>query len=215
LYEAAWAKGGLQFRATFKDLLSDLAANETAASFIKSKIHQIVRDPATAALLANIDHPYAAKRPPIDSNYFETFNRDNVTLVDARRAPIQRVTRTGIQTSDADYPLDIIVFATGFDAMTGPLLRIDIRGRDGLALRDAWAAGAAQPSRPRRAGVPEPVHHHRARQPLRAVQHACRHRAACGLDHRLHRPAACRWRGADRGEAGGGGGLGGAGERGG
>jgi cation diffusion facilitator CzcD-associated flavoprotein CzcO len=141
LYEAAWAKGGLQFRATFKDLLSDLAANETAASFIKSKIHQIVRDPATAALLANIDHPYAAKRPPIDSNYFETFNRDNVTLVDARRAPIQRVTRTGIQTSDADYPLDIIVFATGFDAMTGPLLRIDIRGRDGLALRDAWAAG--------------------------------------------------------------------------
>ncbi|MGK7867436.1 flavin-containing monooxygenase [Falsiroseomonas sp. E2-1-a20] len=141
LYEAAWAKGGLQFRATFKDLLSDLEANETAASFIKAKIHQIVRDPATAALLADIDHPYAAKRPPIDSHYFETFNRANVTLVDARRAPIQRITRNGIQTSEAEYPLDIIVFATGFDAMTGPLLRIDIRGRDGLLLRDAWAEG--------------------------------------------------------------------------
>ncbi|MDO9502373.1 NAD(P)/FAD-dependent oxidoreductase [Falsiroseomonas sp.] len=141
LYEAAWAKGGLQFRATFKDLLSNLEANETAASFIKAKIHQIVRDPATAALLADIDHPYAAKRPPIDSDYFETFNRDNVKLVDVRRAPIQRITRTGIETSEADYPLDIIVFATGFDAMTGPLLRIDIRGRDGLSLRDAWSEG--------------------------------------------------------------------------
>jgi cation diffusion facilitator CzcD-associated flavoprotein CzcO len=141
LYEAAWAKGGLQFRATFRDLLSDLKANATAAAFIKSKIHEIVRDPATAALLADIDHPYAAKRPPIDSNYFETFNRANVKLVDVRSAPIQRVTRSGIQTSNAEYPLDIIVFATGFDAMTGPLLRIDIRGRNGLSLRDAWAEG--------------------------------------------------------------------------
>jgi cation diffusion facilitator CzcD-associated flavoprotein CzcO len=141
LYEAAWAKGGLQFRATFRDLLSDLEANETAAGFIKSKIHEIVRDPATAALLADIDHPYAAKRPPIDSNYFETFNRPNVKLVDVRCAPIQRITCNGIQTSEAEYPLDIIVFATGFDAMTGPLLRMDIRGRDGLALADAWAEG--------------------------------------------------------------------------
>ncbi|WP_431280793.1 flavin-containing monooxygenase [Humitalea sp. 24SJ18S-53] len=140
-YEAAWAKGGLQFRATFRDLLLDPAANETAAAFIKAKIHAIVKDPATAAVLADIDHPYAAKRPPIDSQYFEAFNRDNVSLVDLRGAPIERITPTGIQTSQAEYPLDIIVFATGFDAMTGPLLRIDIEGRDGLALRDAWAAG--------------------------------------------------------------------------
>jgi cation diffusion facilitator CzcD-associated flavoprotein CzcO len=141
LYEAAWAKGGLQFRATFRDLLSDLKANETASEFLKAKIHEIVRDPATAALLADIDHPYAAKRPPIDSDYFETFNRPNVSLVDVRRAPIERITAEGIRTSEAEYPLDIIVFATGFDAMTGPLLRLDIRGRDGVPLRDAWADG--------------------------------------------------------------------------
>jgi cation diffusion facilitator CzcD-associated flavoprotein CzcO len=141
LYEAAWAKGGLQFRATFADIVSDLKANETAARFIKDKIRQIVRDPATAALLADIDHPYAAKRPPIDSDYFETFNRPNVALVDVRRMPIQRITRAGIVTTEAEYPLDIIVFATGFDAMTGPLLRLNIQGRDGVALRDAWAAG--------------------------------------------------------------------------
>jgi cation diffusion facilitator CzcD-associated flavoprotein CzcO len=141
LYEAAWEKGGLQFRATFKDLLSSKAANDTAAEFLKAKIREIVKDPATAAKLADIDHPYAAKRPPIDIDYFETFNRDNVTLVDVRAAPIERITPQGLRTRDADYPLDIIVFATGFDAMTGPMLRMDIRGRDGLRLKDAWAAG--------------------------------------------------------------------------
>lgn len=141
LYEAAWAKGGLQFRSTFRDLLSDLAANETAAAFLKRKIGEIVRDPKTAALLADIDHPYAAKRPPIDTDYFATFNRDNVSLVDVRSSPIERITRTGLRTSDAEYELDILVFATGFDAMTGPLLGIDIRGSGGAALRDAWAAG--------------------------------------------------------------------------
>jgi cation diffusion facilitator CzcD-associated flavoprotein CzcO len=141
LYEAAWAKGGLQFRATFQDLLSDLQANETAARFIKDKIRQIVRDPATAELLADIDHPYAAKRPPIDSDYFETFNRPNVSLVDVKRAPIERITPAGLCTREREYPLDIIVFATGFDAMTGPLLKLDIRGRDGVSLRDAWAEG--------------------------------------------------------------------------
>ncbi len=141
LYEAAWAKGGLQFRATFKDLLVDKAANDTAAEYLKAKIRAIVKDPATADKLANIDHPYAAKRPPIDSHYFETFNRDNVTLVDIRQSPIDAITPTGIRTRDAEYPLDIIVFATGFDAMTGSLLRLNIEGRDGLRLSDAWAAG--------------------------------------------------------------------------
>jgi len=141
LYEAAWEKGGLQFRATFRDLLMDKKANDTAAEFLRNKIRAIVRDPATASKLADIDHPYAAKRPPIDTNYFETFNRDNVTLVDVRAAPIEAITPTGIRTRDAEYELDIIVFATGFDAMTGPLLRMDIRGRDGLRLADAWRAG--------------------------------------------------------------------------
>ena len=141
LYEAAWEKGGLQFRATFRDLLTDKAANDTAASFIKAKIREIVKDPATAAKLANIDHPYAAKRPPIDTGYFETFNRANVSLVDVRASPILRIVPSGIETGDAAFELDIIVFATGFDAMTGPLLKIDINGRDGVALKDAWRDG--------------------------------------------------------------------------
>ena len=142
IYEAAWEVGGLQFRAAFRDLLADKAANDTAADFIKSKIRQIVKDKATAEKLADIDHPYAAKRPPIDTDYFETFNRDNVALVDVRADPIEAITPTGIRTrGGAEYPLDIIVFATGFDAMTGPLLRMDIRGRDGLPLAEAWKAG--------------------------------------------------------------------------
>ena len=142
LYEAAWEKGGLQFRATFRDLLADKAANDTAAEFIKSKIRQIVQDPATAEKLADIDHPYAAKRPPIDTDYFETFNRANVSLVDVRAAPIEAITPSGLQTRDGrTYALDIIVFATGFDAMTGPLLRMNIAGRDGLTLAEAWRAG--------------------------------------------------------------------------
>ncbi|WP_043341217.1 flavin-containing monooxygenase [Belnapia moabensis] len=141
LYEAAWAKGGLQFRAVFRDILLDKAANDTAAEFLKNKIRSIVKDPVTAALLADIDHPYAAKRPPIDTDYFATFNRDNVTLVDVRRAPIEAITPTGLRTRDAEYPLDIIVFATGYDAMTGPLLKLNIEGRSGLPLAKAWEAG--------------------------------------------------------------------------
>ena len=141
LYEAAWETGGLRFRATFRDLVTDNTANATAAEFIRAKIREIVQDPATAAKLADIDHPYAAKRPPIDTDYFETFNRDNVALVDVRADPIEEITPRGIRTRDASYPLDIIVFATGFDGMTGSLLRMDIRGRNDLSLAKAWAAG--------------------------------------------------------------------------
>ncbi|HYI81831.1 MAG TPA: NAD(P)/FAD-dependent oxidoreductase [Acetobacteraceae bacterium] len=140
-YEAAWDKGGLQFRAAFQDLLIDKAANDTAAEFIRAKIREVVKDPETAAKLTNFDHPFAAKRPPIDTEYFETFNRDNVSLVDVKASPIERITPRGIKTRDAEYELDIIVFATGFDAMTGPLLNIDISGRGGLPLREAWSAG--------------------------------------------------------------------------
>ncbi len=141
LYEAAWENGGLRFRATFHDLLVDKAANDTAAAFIRNKILEIVKDPATAAKLSDFDHPYAAKRPPIDTDYFETFNRDNVALVDVKAEPIERITPRGIRTQGAEYPLDIIVFATGFDGMTGSLLRMDIRGRDGLPLAKTWKAG--------------------------------------------------------------------------
>jgi len=141
IYEKAWEKGGLQFRASFQDILTSKASNDTAADFLKSKILETVKDPKTAAILANIDHPYAAKRPPIDTGYFETFNRDNVALVDLRATPIKRITPTGIRTTERDYDLDVIVFATGFDAMTGPLLGIDIRGRGGVPLKEVWQAG--------------------------------------------------------------------------
>jgi cation diffusion facilitator CzcD-associated flavoprotein CzcO len=141
IYEKAWERGGLQFRASFKDMMASKAANDTAAEFIKRKIREIVKDPKTAALLSDIDHPYAAKRPPIDTGYFETFNQPNVSLVDVKASPIERISPAGVCTKDAEYPLDIIVFATGFDAMTGPMLRMDIRGRDGVALKDVWEAG--------------------------------------------------------------------------
>ena len=141
-YEKGWEIGGLRFRAIFRDLVTNNEANATAVAFLKDKIRKIVKDPATAEKLADIDHPYAAKRPPIDTDYFETFNRDNVDLIDIRADPIERITPQGIKTkSGAEYPLDIIVFATGFDGMTGSLLKMDIRGRDVVSLKDAWAAG--------------------------------------------------------------------------
>jgi cation diffusion facilitator CzcD-associated flavoprotein CzcO len=141
LYEAAWDRGGLQFRATFEDMLVSKEANDTAADFIRRKIQSIVKDPRTAAALSDIDHPYAAKRPPIDTDYFETFNRPNVSLVNLREEPIERISERGVITRRGEYAVDIIVFATGFDAMTGPLLKLNITGRGGVALRDVWEAG--------------------------------------------------------------------------
>lgn len=141
-YERAWEVGGLRFRGAFADLLQDKAANDTAAEFIKAKIRETVADPETAEALADIDHPYAAKRPPIDTGYFETFNRENVTLVNIRKDPIRRITAHGVELeSGAVHEVDAIVFATGFDALTGPLLSIDFRGRDGLSLSELWAEG--------------------------------------------------------------------------
>jgi cation diffusion facilitator CzcD-associated flavoprotein CzcO len=142
-YEHLWAEeGGFKFVfGSFNDLLVNEESNETAAEFIRSKIRQIVKDPAVADRLSPRDYPYGTKRPPIDTNYYETFNRDNVTLVDLRKTPIVEVTPTGVRTADADHALDIIVFATGFDAMTGSLLKMDIRGRGGQRLGEAWAEG--------------------------------------------------------------------------
>ena len=143
IYEAAWDKGGLEFRASFQDLLFDKRANDTAKAFIVRKIRQIVKDPVTAEKLTAIDHPYAAKRPPIDSEYFEAYNRENVDLVDVRADPIKEITPHGDPPPKAvfEFDLDIIVFATGFDAMTGPLLGLNIAGRSGLTLKKAWEAG--------------------------------------------------------------------------
>ena len=141
IYEEAWLKGGLQFRATFKDLLQNPDSNRTAADFIRNKIRQTVTDPVKAEQLSDIDHPFAAKRPPIDSGYFETFNSDHVDLVNLRESPIECITPRGIKTSTTEFNLDIIVFATGFDAMTGSLLKMDIQGRHGVTLQNTWQAG--------------------------------------------------------------------------
>ena len=142
IYEKGWAEGGFRFvYGSFMDIATDRRANDTASEFIRSKIREIVKDPETAEKLVPVDHPFTSKRALIDTDYFDTYNRDNVTLVDIRHAPIQEITPTGIRTEDGDYDLDIIVFATGFDAMTGAFNRIDIRGRDGVALKEKWSAG--------------------------------------------------------------------------
>ena len=142
IYERAWAEGGFKFlQDTFNDIAVNLDANATASEFIRKKIREIVKNPAVADKLAPVDHPFASKRPLIDTDYFDTYNRDNVTLVDIHAAPIEEITPTGIRTQDGTYDLDIIVFATGFDAMTGTYNKMDIRGRNGLALKDVWAAG--------------------------------------------------------------------------
>jgi cation diffusion facilitator CzcD-associated flavoprotein CzcO len=142
LYEKAWERGGLRFRAAVKDVLTDPAVNESASDFIRDKIRETVADPETAEALTPRDHPFATKRPPIDTGYFETYNRPNVTLVDVRADPIASVTPGGLRLeSGAEHELDVLVFATGFDALTGPLLSIDIRGRDGVPLREAWRDG--------------------------------------------------------------------------
>jgi len=142
-YERLWAEeGGFKFiYGSYLDLLFNKAANDTASEFIRGKIREIVKDPAIAEKLVPTDYPYGTKRPPIDTHYYETFNRDNVTLVDLRETPIVDITPTGLRTTSAQHDLDIIIFATGFDAMTGALLRIDIRGRGGQTLREKWEAG--------------------------------------------------------------------------
>jgi cation diffusion facilitator CzcD-associated flavoprotein CzcO len=139
-YETRWRVGGLGFLGAFADLLFDPQANDTAAGFVRDRIRQTVNDPETAQTLCP-DQVIGCKRLCVDTDYYETFNRPDVRLVDVRKTPITEITPDGIRTTVAHFEFDTIVYATGFDAMTGALTRIDIRGRGGRALRDAWAAG--------------------------------------------------------------------------
>ena len=139
-YAARWEHGGLSFLGSFSDLLVDRQANDTAAEFIRAKIREVVHDPAVAAALSP-RNVFGCKRLCIDTGYYETFNRPNVTLVDLGRAPIDAVTRDGIVAGGKTCELDAIIFATGFDAMTGALRNIDIRGRAGKPLNEKWAEG--------------------------------------------------------------------------
>ncbi len=140
IYEERWAAGGTNFMAAFNDLILDRRANDTAADFVRGKIRETVRDQAVAELLAPRNHPIGTKRICVDTDYYGTFNRDNVTLVDVRQTPIGEITADGVRVGAVEYQLDVIVFATGFDAMTGALLNIDIEA-DGLTLRSKWEAG--------------------------------------------------------------------------
>ncbi|OMB94543.1 cyclohexanone monooxygenase [Mycobacterium colombiense] len=140
-FEKRWDLGGVLFSKTFSDQMVDPAANEEARKFYEEKVRALIDDPAVADLLIPNDHPIGTKRICTDTNYFQTFNRPNVELVSVRRTPIVSVDATGINTSDAHYDLDMIVLATGFDAMTGALAKVDIVGRDGKRLRDYWADG--------------------------------------------------------------------------
>ncbi|AQH04322.1 cyclohexanone monooxygenase (plasmid) [Burkholderia sp. KK1] len=141
-FEAKWKAGGsVSFLYAYKDLLTSKAANDTAAEFVRGKIRSTVKDPATAELLVPKDHPIGARRLCLDTGYYETFNLPTVTLVDAKSAPIVEITETGVKTTAGAYALDTLVFATGFDAITGALADIDIRGRDALSLRQKWAHG--------------------------------------------------------------------------
>lgn len=140
-FELRWQLGGLYMMRAFSDILVDPVANEECAEFVRGKIREIVEDPEVAEILSPRGFHFGTKRLCSGTGYYETFNRDDVTLVDVKRAPIQKITPDGLATTEAHYDLDVIIFATGFDAMTGSMLKIDIRGRGGRSLRDKWAHG--------------------------------------------------------------------------
>ena len=140
-FEERYAVGGFCLHAAYSDLFSDAAANELVCEFIRGKIRERVSDPELAELLCPYDHPLGTKRMCVDTDYFETFNRPNVRLVSIRDTPIDEITEGGLRIGDEQFAFDTIVLGTGFDAMTGALLGVDLRGREGVSLREKWAAG--------------------------------------------------------------------------
>ena len=141
LYTKRWAIGGTGFLGSFNDLLTNADANYTAAEYVRQQIKRVVKDKETAEILCPRSYPIGTKRICIDTGYFETYNRENVKLVDISKKPIQRLVTDGIIVDDQLYAFDSIIFATGFDAMTGSIFNVDIKGRDGLALKEKWNAG--------------------------------------------------------------------------
>jgi len=141
-YEECYESGDLlAFGGAYTDILSNAEANQTVCEFLRAKIRSIVRDPETAEILCPQNHFYGTKRPCIDTDYFQTFNLPHVSLVDLRKDPLRGITENGLQTASHSYEVDVIVFATGFDAMTGAIVAVDIEGRDGLRLAAKWEDG--------------------------------------------------------------------------
>ena len=140
-YQRRWDSGGVNFVHSFNDLMVDRAANDTIAEFVRERIREIVRDPQVAESLCPNDHPLGTKRICVDTGYFETYNRDNVTLVDLKKTPIAEVVADGIVAGTTHHKFDLLVCATGYDALSGAVLQIDIRGRAGRTLRAKWADG--------------------------------------------------------------------------
>ncbi|OBH10413.1 NAD(P)/FAD-dependent oxidoreductase [Mycobacterium sp. E1747] len=142
LYEKLWARPGFEkWLGNFFDITLDADANEDFAKFVRDKIRARIKDPAVAEKLVPTDHPFGTKRIPMETDYYETYNRDNVLLVDVRETPIVEITPTGIRTSDQEYEFDVIIFATGFDAFTGGLTHMNIRGENGVTFKEAFAEG--------------------------------------------------------------------------
>ena len=140
-FEQAWGFGTFALQSVFNDISSNPGSNAAAAAFVHDKIRGIVNDPKVAEKLLPKTFPFGTKRLCLDTGYYATFNRDNVSLVDIRETPIERITKAGIKTTDAEYPFDLIVFATGFDAVTGPLFALNLTGVGGVTLNDAWKDG--------------------------------------------------------------------------
>ena len=182
-YERLWQEPGFaKWLSNFYDVMLPGDANEDYAEFVRNKIRERVHDPEVAEMLVPKDHMFGSKRLPCESGYYEVYNRDNVRLVDVRNAPIQRITPTGLQTADAEYELDVIIFATGYDAVTGSLNRINIRGINGQLLTEKYASGPPHlPGHPEQR-LSQHVHHQ-----LRFRGQLCAgRRAAGGVGNRLY-----------------------------
>ena len=142
LYEELWALPGFKkWLGNFHDIMTNREANEDFAEFVRNKIRARVNDPVVAEKLVPKDHPFGSKRIPLETNYYEAYNRDNVLLVDVREDPIERITPKGVKTRDAEYEFDVIIYATGFDAVSGAFTKMDIRGEGGQTFKDRWADG--------------------------------------------------------------------------
>ena len=187
-FEAAWEAGELiGILGVFNDLLLNETSNEVVAEMIREKIRSIVVDPETAEALCPKDHPFGSKRPCLDTNYFQTFNLPHVRLIDLRQHPIVSITESGIETTDESLEFDAIVYATGFDAMTGPVVAVDIEGRHGRLAEGEVGRWTVDLPGTHHRRLPQFLHHHGPGKSFGAVQHGGVHRAACRLGRGLPR----------------------------